>query len=329
VWAVGSHPNPQDPDEDGTLAEHWDGTRWTVVPSPSEAEQDNVFFGVAALGPGDVWAVGQHKQPFFEDEHLLVEHWDGRQWSFSPAPPASFDDTLEAVDGTGPADVWAVGAFNTGGTSLNKSLIEHWNGSAWTIVDHPHVGDLDFLHHVVAIAPDDAWAVGSFYSSADFRLRTLTLHWNGSTWSVVPSPNVEEGVQSNSLWGVSAVSSTDAWAVGRRSDPDGPFRDATLALHWDGSAWSVIPSVDVGDHSRMFDVSARARGEVWAVGDVDSGTDLLPLTERWNGSRFRGIRAPRDAGVLHGIVSLARTDAWAVGLEIVHWNGTAWQIVPD
>src|SRR5437870_13885364 len=40
-----------------TLTEHWDGTRWRRVPSPSTGDWNNLR-GVAMVGPDDVWAVG-------------------------------------------------------------------------------------------------------------------------------------------------------------------------------------------------------------------------------------------------------------------------------
>ena len=53
VWMIG-HSN----ENDFTLAEHWDGRRWTLH-SPTGALRDgNLFAGAAIPGTDQVWAVG-------------------------------------------------------------------------------------------------------------------------------------------------------------------------------------------------------------------------------------------------------------------------------
>jgi hypothetical protein len=58
----------------------------------------------------------------------------------------------------------------------------------------------------------------------------LALHWDGTRWSQVKTPN--PGLIDNSLDSVSAVSPKDAWAVGSSRDTAGVH---TLVLHWDGT----------------------------------------------------------------------------------------------
>ena len=65
-------------------------------------------------------------------------------------------------------------------------------------------------------------------------VQTLVEHWNGSAWSVVPSPNAP-GTRSNSLVSVSAVAANDVWAVGYSLIG---FTHQTLIEHWDGSSWT-------------------------------------------------------------------------------------------
>src|SRR6266702_8897037 len=78
--------------------------------------------------------------------------------------------------------------------------------AAWTVVSSPSPGSVNDLNGVASISANDVWAVG------DTNQQTLTEHWNGHKWSVVPSPNV--GTHNNELFGVTAVSATDVWAVG-------------------------------------------------------------------------------------------------------------------
>jgi len=79
---------------------------------------------------------------------------------------------------------------------------------------------------VAGISPTDAWAaVGND--------RPIMLHWNGQKWSQVKVPH--PGVDSNALAGITALSTSDAWAVGTWYSPPA-FR--TFILHWNGTAWT-------------------------------------------------------------------------------------------
>jgi hypothetical protein len=95
--------------------------------------------------------------------------------------------TLTGITVLSPGNIWVVGANH------NNSIIEHWDGSAWTAIAHPSSG---ILSDVVAVAPDDIWAVGP----------GKVLHWDGTAWSVSPAP-----------YGAVALARsgpTDVWAVG-------------------------------------------------------------------------------------------------------------------
>ncbi|MDQ6694890.1 MAG: S-layer homology domain-containing protein, partial [Chloroflexota bacterium] len=113
-----------------------------------------------------------------------------------------------------------------------------------------------------AVSSTDVWAVGNYTTSNSSPPQTLTEHWNGTAWSVVSSPN--PGTSFNGLNGVSAVSSTDVWAVGRYSNGS---TYQTLTEHWDGTAWSTVssPSPSASFNS-LYGVSALSSTDVWATG---------------------------------------------------------------
>src|SRR5205823_6465180 len=152
---------------------------------------------------------------------------------------------LYGVSAVSATNAWAVGYDGDGGAPNN--LIEHWNGSAWSVVASPTVGLGSIFYGVSAASPTDAWAVGI---AADL---TLIEHWDGSAWSVVASPNV--GSAGSGLSGVSTLSGTDAWAVGSSITDTGG--QETLIEHWDGSTWSVAASPSVSESSnQLFGVDA-------------------------------------------------------------------------
>jgi len=94
-----------------------------------------------------------------------------------------------------------------------QTLIEHWNGSTWSIVPSPNAGDGGELKAVAAVSASDVWAVGNSLGPGNGVKKTLVEHWDGSAWSVVPSPSPDMFTD-DSLLSVAARSSQEVWAVG-------------------------------------------------------------------------------------------------------------------
>ena len=145
-----------------------------------------------------------------------------------PGPGTSNNEFLGAAV-LSSCDAWAVGFDLSAG--LDQALVEHWNGSSWTVVPSPSPGSSASLTSVRALSANDIWAAGSFSESA--AEHTLIEHWNGSSWSVVPSPS--PGSAANELNAVRGVSASDVWAVGDTSDGTG---NRPLILHWNGRCGS-------------------------------------------------------------------------------------------
>src|SRR6266513_1947902 len=94
------------------------------------------------------------------------------------------------------------------------------------------------LSSVSAVSGSDAWAAGYYTNNTTHAIDTLILHWDGTTWTQVPSPHPSS--TQNILRGVSAVSGGDAWAVGwynKTFSIEDP-----LIVHWNGTAWTRVPS---------------------------------------------------------------------------------------
>jgi hypothetical protein len=152
-----------------------------------------------AVTADDVWAVGTWFTKAFVDRTLIL-HWDGVDWSRVASPnagPPSAANDLVSVAASAADDVWAVGLRDL------KTLAMHWDGVAWSVVPSPTPGGNADLAGVVAVGPDDVWAVGGFVDRTANAVRTLVEHWDGTTWSVVPSAN--KGPSDNHLWGISAA----------------------------------------------------------------------------------------------------------------------------
>src|SRR5438067_110142 len=74
------------------------------------------------------------------------------------------------------------------------------------------------LRGISARASDDVWVVGEYRPLGGFHVHTLAMHWDGTSWAIVPTPNPGPGP--HSLAGVDAGAWNDVWAVGsKHSDP--------------------------------------------------------------------------------------------------------------
>jgi len=254
-------------------------------------------------------------------------------FTITPTPNGPQYNRLKAVTGFDVNDVWAVG-FTNGGSY--QTLVEHWDGSNWSIVPSPSQGVTSQLSSVGGIASDDLWAVGGFAEELGFHpTLTLTEHWDGTQWSIVPSPNVEGFF--DHLNAVDGVATDDVWAVG-----DFTLRDP-LFLHWDGGAWSLVePSPDAG---RQFAVVALASDDVWSAGEGAQANNT-GLFNHWDGSSWSTIPNPPltpGTATIRGLSALAPNDIWAAGSlfyefcdetcyeflapKVLHWDGAGWEIV--
>ena len=111
-----------------------------------------------------------------------------------PANPAGVENQLESVQAISPTNVWAVGqAVNSSTLASQGTLIEHWNGTSWSVVPSPSPGSGEYLNGVTANGSSDVWAVGAYLPAGSSNLQTLTLNWNGTAWSTVASPTASNG----------------------------------------------------------------------------------------------------------------------------------------
>ena len=110
------------------------------------------------------------------------------------------------------------------------------------------------------VSPTEVWAVGSVMA-ADGARSALAERWNGSKWSVVPTPDPSTNDWLQSV--VRVPGTATLWAVGSAVTAT---TNVGIAERWTGSAWQAVTPVQPGDASNLQGVAA-APGAVWAVGD--------------------------------------------------------------
>jgi photosystem II stability/assembly factor-like uncharacterized protein len=179
---------------------------------------------------------------------------------------------IHAVAATSNNDVWVVGSSAT-----FQPLILHHGPQGWAETPTPLAGDrFDVIWDIVALRPDEAWAVGAA-PSADGQT-ALILHWDGTSWTrIAPPADLETPLTS-----IAAVSADDLWAVG-------PTEEALhgllpVVVHWNGTAWHRLalqkPRVD------LLGATASSAHDLWFSGGT-AGTARRGVVVHSNGSRLR------------------------------------------
>lgn len=338
AWAVGSFVG-------STLAEHWNGRVWRIVPTPNR--RTSALLAVTAISASDVWAVGWRIVGGLlnRDTQPLIEDWNGVAWHRVPGPRLYAGSELRGVSGISADDVWAVG-YKSDGDNGRGTLVEHWNGSAWSVVRAApnRAFGLQELNSVVAVSQRNVWAVGD-REDLDFTV-PLIEHWDGHVWSIVHGPPGDRRRPAR-LEAVAASSASNVWAVGRRGR-----RSQPMAERWNGRRWTRVPTARIGEeippHSELHSLAVSSHG-VWAVGETSGAGHRDPrrLIEHWDGRRWRvfwGLRPGPRQNRLFGVVEISPREVWAVGTSgtiqrsknlatgkggtlVGRWNGRTWKAV--
>jgi hypothetical protein len=311
IWAVGQ----------STI--HFDGTTWTAFPAPMIKGDNNSFLqGVVAISPTLAWAAGNVTDGAHPGQ--VIERWDGSKWSLFPGPKFGKKDRADvfAMTSSSANDVWAIGSLVNLGTGSVSPLFEHWNGTAWTATTGESSDE--FLFGASADAANDAWAVG--FNGSD-NIETSAMHWDGTNWKRVATPNVGEGT--NKLNAVLALAPNDVWAVGFSTTVAPPKEAAKLTLieHFDGTKWAVVPSPNVGPNSanqsnRLLGLTANSANDIWAFGSyfaADGSGHQMTLLLHWDGTNWTVASSPSPTKsglpcdlLWTGVVALPG-DVWILG----------------
>lgn len=229
--------------------------------------------------------------------------------------------TLNAIRGSGPNDVWAVG---------DQEQMLHWNGKHWVTVPS---GTDQYLLGVSFADATHGWAVGP---------KGTILFYDGTKWT--KQANVTLG----QLWDVFARTPTDVWTVG----------DGGAVFHFDGANWNDLSyggrhravwaanATDVwiaGDNGKIdkwgggttWNAETLADGassELHALGGTASATNLFAgsyadthILSR-SGTTWSSVKAFASTySWIEDVFVLDATHAYAVGpSNVARWNGSTW-----
>jgi hypothetical protein len=328
------------------LAEHWNGTAWTVLPTPGPRHPGggDLLSSVSCTSGTSCMAVGQIQvlpPSGIGIQHTFAESWNGAAWRVVPTPtmPPHTGAVLSGVSCTSTSDCMAVGNLGTPQNPTKFTLAEHWNGTAWTVVGTPRTAGGTGLGAVDCTSPSACMAAG-FYKFNDGTGAQLTLaeQWNGTAWRRVATPTPGS---SGFLGGVACTSAAACIAVGGHETPSVFL--VNLSEQWNGTGWKVLttPNPRGFGVSTMGGISCPAAAACMGVGSWTdpTGESSFNLAEAWNGTSWTILRTPDPGSTqneLFGISCTSPSSCMAVGdfqgignaMTLAEsWNGTSWSVV--
>ena len=289
-------------------------SRWRVVPTASNVQYGNLA-AVSCPAPNACVAVGT--QDAAGTNVKLIQRWDGKRWvaQRSPTPHGARSSHLSAVHCQSSSSCIAVGQYST--ATVTKTLALHWSNNRWTRTKTPNpVAAVSGLSGLSCTSPTSCIAVGGYFVSAGnwSSHYSLAEHWNGTDWTIVPTPDVPDAYDSV-LTGVACAAPTDCFAVGYSHTTLGT---RPLVQRWDGTSWSIIPSPNPPNSfdSELAGVTCAAPTRCTAVGISDHGT----LVQRWDGTSWSIRRSPNPTGstgaALTGVACPSTTRCFAAGVAV-------------
>ena len=318
---------------------------WSVVPSPNPpapagGTSGAGLNGIACPAGGSCVVVGDYVDGY---PLPLVGYSTGSTWSIAAADrPTSYKNPsgqLSTVACATRTRCFGVGTYYNGAST--RMLIEQWNGKVWSLVPNPKMPGItkSSLSGIACPTGTSCFAVG-YVVRAPAAPRTLVEHWNGTTWSVVPSANPSGGGR---LSGISCLTNAHCVAVGASSAAS----STTLVERWNGTTWSVVasPNPPKSASSVLGAVSCPTKNACFAVGSYFGKGLESPstLVEQSNGDTWSIVATPDKPRVgggvgsaLGGITCLSPTACFAVGIyqsnytsgpRVMRWDGKSWSRV--
>ncbi len=325
--------NFQEPIGPETSAERWDGSSWTVIPTPVAGANPELE-AVSCASATFCVAVGENAGNGFKvrNARALLEAWNGAGWTIQPTPAGSVTASgLSAVSCVSSSFCIAVGA--------PVSVV--WDGSSWRKIKIPTVRYQSELSAISCVTVTQCTAVGNYSinrTGVEER-RPLAERWNGHSWTIDRPPaelyRYRGKLHSNITWltTVSCLSRSFCLAAGDAVRAENGIYDGVYATRWDGRRWTRATE-GLPYHSPFNGISCLSSTDCFAAGQFDNGVFpppaiQQPLVENWTGTHWTRITLPHvptapgtswsptnlGAPTLSAISCVARAGCTAVGSQ--------------
>ncbi len=321
------------------MFQSWDGTAWAGVAlqSPLGVQGDSLS-AVSCPTSNACTAVGGFRNTAGRFVSL-AERWDGATWAVQSTPNPS-GETVSRLSGVScPSASTCIAVGTTFGGKHPAPLAEQWDGTKWVIQSLPSPNsNAPELSAISCASAASCIAVGAYSGSGGYHT-PFAEQWNGTAWTL-HTLSIPPGAVSAQLNGVSCTSANACVAVGSSYDSNSGTT-ATLAVKWDGTAWSVQATPGAAGYgvnvlNALFCSSAT---NCEAVGYSSANyPNQVTLAERWNGSSWSIQSTPTPSSFLarlSGISCPSATLCDAVGTYstgyyfytvVERWDGSSWSI---
>lgn len=258
----------------------------------------------------------------------------------TPQPMAADSPSGDTVSGVScPTTSWCM---SVGRSSYGVPLFEKYSGGYWTVLPGISGVTTGQLSGLSCVTTKFCMAVGT--STQTGNNETLVAEWNGSSWSLVTSPNEEvNGIPSslaNFLTSVSCTSTSFCMAVGDYTAPtSGTLTD--LGESWNGSSWSLLSPPTLGVGGTLTGVSCTGGGMFCAATGIyyPGGNSVQTgLLMTWSGGSWTTTSGLASVWSMSAVSCVSLTSCTAVGESLAPpidgsssdyptgfvWNGSAW-----
>ncbi len=299
--AVGSY-QPRSVNE--TLAERWNGRKWTRQSTPNPAGLSPQLSAVSCPRASYCVAVGSTG----DGVRTLAEQWNRRAWRIQ-ASGTGGGGWLNGVSCSSPTACTAVGFTGFGG-----ALAERWNGIKWKVQRLSSPADNSGLTSVSCPSATDCTAVGFTGTGGG----TFAEQWDGSRWTL---QNTHGPAGFSFLYGVSCSAADACTATGYFQT--GSATDKTLAERWNGRRWArqPMPNSTTGNFVNLAGVSCPSSSVCTATGYYFTRLGQRVLAERWSGGKWMVQRTPNPKGTfssqLNGVACPSAANCFAAGSYVV------------
>lgn len=321
-------------------------TTWTVQSTPNPSTVLDDLTSVSCRSTSDCTAVGFHHFDQVQGFVPYAERWNGKSWTVKTLPTTkyAYDSELDSVSCATSTWCMAVGQYADEGFDP-AGLAEKWDGVSWRVQSMPEPSSASavYIYSVSCTSPTSCMAAGETGSvqPSGWLDEPLIEHWNGSSWRILPTPNLSMGGQ---LEAVSCRYANRCTAVGyvmtKSPFPAGPPYPAPLAERWNGNKWVQQPMSTPSDAytTDLQAVSCPSLTECVAVGFKQiQGLVYEPMVQAWNGTKWSVKSAPMPSteSRLTSVSCPSATACTAIGSILrgstdlpapfaERWNGSKW-----
>lgn len=210
------------------------------------------------------------------------------------APSALGAPELVGLGGSGPEDVWAVGAYG---------LFLHFEGVAWRKVSAGAWGTAQRVFALPGRA-GEAWAAGGLRNP---------LRWDGARWDPILPPGWSANRANVALW---AAGPGDLWLANGNQGTN-----AYEIWHLRDGALQQDQPADFAGDTLARGLYGFGPGDVWAAG-TKQNTEAI-----WRNQGAGWQSVPIDAaavGTFEALWGSSQSDVWFVNRRfgLVHWDGS-------